>query len=184
MCAHDYLCHKGRPRYTCHFPCASEQSASAQCKRHVHIEPYTRHMSENLWKRARGFGTSFSVHSRTIIGQRTLTKLINRRAFRSPCALQHSTTTSLLTPPRCNRRYSAQIQWHQRQRNKLLLRRRRSEHDIYVYIHGYSIAVCVLTGQQMLRQASLILSKIRKLPHWLASEFQTQIMDNGGKVYV
>ena len=57
---HDYLCQKGRPRYTWHFPCASEQSASAQCKHHVHIEPNVRHMSENLWKRARGFGTSFS----------------------------------------------------------------------------------------------------------------------------
>ena len=59
------------------------------------------HMSTNLCKQGGGFGTSFSC-ARTIIGQRTLTKLINRRAFRSPCALQHSTTTSLLTPPRCN----------------------------------------------------------------------------------
>jgi len=41
----------------------------------------------------------FFVRARTIIGQRTLTKLINRRAFRSPCALQHATTTSLVTPP-------------------------------------------------------------------------------------
>jgi len=98
---HDFLCKKGRPQYTFRMTCASERSGSAHSIGHVHFRAKLSHMSTNLCKQGGGFGTSFSC-ARTIIGQRTLTKLINRRAFRSPCALQHATTTSLLTPPRCN----------------------------------------------------------------------------------
>ena len=96
--AHDFLCKKGRPQCTFRMTSASERSGSAHSIGHVHFRAKLSHMSTNLCKQGAGFGTSFSC-ARTIIGQRTLTKLINRRAFRSPCALQHATTTSLLTPP-------------------------------------------------------------------------------------
>ena len=96
-CAHDFLCKQGRPQCTFRMTCASERSGSAHSIRHVHFRAKPLHMSSNLCKQGGGFGTSFSC-ARTIIGQRTLTKLINRRACRSPCALQHATTTSLLIP--------------------------------------------------------------------------------------
>ena len=73
---------------TFHRPCAFSSEAFA----HVYQLVQT---GRRLWHK-------FFVRARTIIGQRTLTKLINRRAFRSPCALQHATTTSLFSPPRCN----------------------------------------------------------------------------------
>ena len=116
---------------------------------------------------------------RTIIGQRTLIKLINRRASTSPCALQQGTTATLLTHPALTRTFtSVPIQWLQSQRNKPLLRRMGNQsklyHYLYAYIHEYAIGFSLHTEQHLLRQASLIWLKTRRLLPWLASEFQTQ----------
>ena len=109
--AHGFLCKQGRPQCTFRMTCASERSGSAHSIRHVHFQVKPLHTSSNLCKQGGGFCTSFSC-ARTIIGQRTLTKVINH------LALFFCTCTPFTTTNFDMERGPQQLSWAEKQWSK------------------------------------------------------------------
>ena len=151
---------------TFHRPCAFSSEASA----HVHqLVQSGRRLWHKFFVRAHDY---WPTYPNKIDQSESFDKCI----CTSTLHYHHSSHT----PHALTRTFpSVVIQWLQRQRNKPLLRRMGNQsklhHYLYADIHEYAIGFSLHTEQHLLRQASLILSKIRKLPHWLASEFQHKL---------